>query len=175
MPTRIARPAPGEYAPDYAAYVAGVPGDDALPELASQLAVADRLFKGLPEERALHRYAPGKWSVKVVVGHLTDSERVFAYRALRFARNDPTPLPNFDEDLYALTGQFDRRPMSSLLDELQATRHASLTLFRSLDDEALGRTGVARGLHFSVRALAWLTAGHMRHHFGVLRERYGLG
>ena len=140
MPTRIARPTPGEYAPTYAAYVAEVPGDDALRN-SHLLGLPDRLFKGLPEERALHRYAPEKWSVKTVVGHLTDSERVFAYRALRFARNDPTPLPNFDEDLYAQTGRFDRRPMSSLLDELQATRHATLTLFRSVDEEAAGPNG----------------------------------
>ncbi len=172
---RIPRPLPDEYHDSYAGYVASIPGDDAWPELASQMAEADRLLRTLPEARALQRYAPGKWSVKEVIGHLCDNERVFAYRALRFARGDETPLANFDENLYVETGGFDRRPLTDLLDELRVIRSATLALFRTFDQEALSRSGIARGLRTSVRAMVWVTVGHMRHHFAVLRERYGIG
>lgn len=154
--------------------MARVEGDDVLPVLAAQEQEVTGMLAGLSEERALYRYAPGKWSVKVVVGHLSDSERVFSYRALRFARGDATPLANFDEDVYAEAGRFDRRPMGDLLDELRATRRATLALFRSLTEADLDRRGTARELSFTVRAMAWLTAGHMQHHLGVLRERYDL-
>jgi hypothetical protein len=173
-PRPIRRPTPTEHPGGYAGYVAIVPGDDAWPALAGQPDEVERLLRPLPESRALHRYAPGKWSVKEVLGHLCDNERVFAYRALRFARGDATPLANFDEDLYARTGLFDARPMRDLLDEFFAVRAATLTLYASLDDDALARVGVARGTPVSVRALAWVTAGHVRHHVAVLRDRYGI-
>jgi hypothetical protein len=173
-PPRIPRPSAAEYVRPYEPYVARIAGDDAWPELTSQVAEADRLLGTLSEDRALHRYAPGKWSVKQVVGHLCDNERVYAYRALRFGRGDPTSLSNFDENLYAETGRFDARPLSDLLDELRAVRTATLTLYRTFDDEALRRVGVARGNPISVRALVWVTAGHVRHHLDVLRERYGI-
>jgi hypothetical protein len=161
--------------PGYAGYVASVPGDDAWPALVAQGDEVERALGGLPEERALHRYAPGKWSVKEVVGHLADNERVFAYRALRFARADATPLSNFDEDLYAKTGRFDARSLRDILDELRTVRAATISLFGSFDAEALERVGVARGNPVSVRALVWVTVGHVNHHLGVLRERYGVG
>jgi hypothetical protein len=173
-PRRIERPAPSEYDPSYEPYLADVPGDDALEVLGSQREEARPLFATLSEERALDRYAPGKWSVKEVLGHLCDSERVFAYRALRFGRGDPTPLPNFDEGLYVRTGRFDGRPVASLLGEFLTLRAGTLSLFESFDDEALGRSGVARDCRFTARALAWVTAGHAAHHFAVLRDRYGL-
>ena len=173
-PIRIPRPSPSEYPESYEDYVASIPGDDVGPELLSQMVEADRLLGGLSEGRALYRYAAGKWSVKEVVGHLCDSERVFAYRALRFGRGDPTPLSNFDENLYAQTGRFDARSMADLLDELRVTRSATLALFGSFDEQAMQGSGVARGNRVSARALAWVTAGHMRHHFAVLRDRYGL-
>ena len=128
----------------------------------------------LSEARALHRYAPGKWSVKEVLGHLCDTERIYAYRALRFARNDATPLPGFEEDDYVPAGRFDARPLRDLLDEWQAVRSATLALYRGLDGDALLRRGVANGNLISVRAMAWLAAGHALHHLGVLRERYGV-
>jgi len=176
MPTaRLARPTPSEYPAEYRDYVASVAEDEPWRVLETQPDEVERLVGRLPEERLLHRYAPGKWSVKEVLGHLCDSDRVFSYRALRFARADATPLHNFDEDLYAKTGKFDARPVGDLVAELRAVRAATLALYRSLDDEALSRSGVARDLRMSVRALAWVTVGHARHHLGVLRERYGLG
>ena len=172
--TRIRRPARGEYPESYEDYVAAVAGEDAWPELATQLDEAERRLARLPEARVLHRYAPGKWSVKEVIGHVTDNERVFAYRALRFARGDETPLPNFDENLFARTGRFDARPMADLLAELRAVRAATVALFATFDDEALSRTGTARGVRFTVRAMVWVTVGHVRHHLDVLRDRYGI-
>ncbi len=123
----------------------------------------------------MHRYAPGKWSVKQVVGHLCDGERVFAYRALRFARADRTPLPGFDETLWVPEGNFDARPIDDLALEYRAVRSASIALFASLAPEALARIGVANDTPMSVRALAWTIAGHELHHRGLLIERYGLG
>lgn len=171
---RIARPLKGECDASYDAYLASVPGDDVGPVLASQAGEAERRLGSLSEERALHRYAPGKWSVKGVLGHLCDNERIFAYRALRFARGDATPLANFDENLYVPAGRFDARSMRDLLGEFATIRAATLSLFASFDEEALARRGTARGLTMSVRALAWITAGHVAHHFAVLSERYGV-
>jgi uncharacterized damage-inducible protein DinB len=171
---RIARPSPDEYPAGYEAYVAGLAGDDALPHLAAQTAEVERRLASLPDARALHRYAPGKWSVKQLLGHLVDSDRIFAYRALRFARADETPLSNFDEDLYAQTGAFDARSAADLVGEFRVVRAATVALFAGLPEEALRRKGVARGNAVSVRALAWVTAGHARHHLEVLRERYGV-
>lgn len=176
MPPSIAipRPLPDEHSVGAGAYVASVPGEDAWRALAAQGAEVERLLGGLPDARAVHRYAPGKWSVKEVVGHLCDAERIYAYRALRFARGDETPLPGFEEDDYVPAGRFDVRPLSELLDEWRTVRASTLSLYRGLPDEALLRRGVANGKVVSVRALAWLAAGHAQHHLGVLRERYGL-
>jgi hypothetical protein len=174
-PSRIPRPAPSEHVPAYAEYVASVRGDDAWPALASQLDDVERALGTLPEERALHRYAPGKWSVKQVVGHVADNERVYAYRALCFARGDPSPLPNFDENVCAENGGFDARPLRSILEELRTVRAATLSLYGGIDGEALARVGIARGNPVSVRALAWIAVGHVNHHLRVLRERYGIG
>lgn len=172
-PARIPRPAPDEHAAEAGRYVACVPGDDALVPLLAQVEAATRRLASLPEARALHRYAPGKWSVKEVVGHLADTERVYAYRALRFARADATPLPGFDEDLWVPKGRFDARPLEDLLAEWAAVRAATVALLRGLPPEALARRGVANGNEVSVRALAWLAAGHAEHHLRVLAERYG--
>lgn len=171
---RIPRPTPSEHPAEYGAYLACVPGDDALAVHVAQADEVQRLLAGRSEAQALHRYAPGRWSVKQVLGHLCDQERVFAYRLLRFARSDATPLANFEEDHYARTGRFDRRPLDDLREEFRTVREATLSLLRSLDEEALLQQGVARGLAVSVRALAWVTAGHAAHHLRVLRERYGL-
>lgn len=172
---RIPRPAPAEHIPYFGKYIALVPGDDALPGLAGQLADTLALLAPLDDARALHRYAAGKWSVKEVIGHVADCERVFAYRALHFAREDATPLPGFDENAWAPAGRFDARPLAELLDELRAVRAATVALFRSLDARALGRTGVANGNPITPRALAWIACGHELHHRGILRERYGVG
>jgi len=169
----IPRPSVEEYAEGTGAYVASVPGDDARPFLLAQVDEVLRLGE-LSEARALHRYAPGKWSVKEVVGHLTDAERIYAYRALRFARGDTTPLPGFEEDDYVPAGRFDRHPIADLVDAWGAARAATLALYNGLDDEALLGRGLANGHPISVRALAWVAAGHTLHHLGVLRARYGI-
>ncbi|MCC7139913.1 MAG: DinB family protein [Planctomycetes bacterium] len=175
MPHRpIPRPGPDECASEAGAYVARVAGDDAAPRLAAQVEVAARRLGPLDDARALHRYAPGKWSVKEVVGHLADTERVYAYRALSFARGDATPLPGFDEDAWTPQGRFDARPLADLLAEWTAVRAATVALFRGLPADALVRKGVANGTPVSVRALAWLAVGHAEHHLGVLADRYGV-
>ncbi len=175
MPATIAIPRPGadEYAPHDAGYIERIGGDDVLPALATQLEEMGPLLRALTEEQGLRRYAPGKWSVKEVLTHLSDSERVFAYRALRFARADTTPLPAFDENAWVPASGSDRRPITEIVDELRAVRAASLALFQSLDADAIARRGEASGKTISVRALAWIIAGHTRHHAIILRERYG--
>ena len=171
----IPRPAPTEYAPHYAGYVDRVPEGDVLAHLASQIAETRGLLRDLPPGRAVHRYATGKWSVAEVVGHVADAERIFAYRALRFARGDATPLASFDENAYVPAGSFDHRTVADLVDELTAVRHATLALLRGMPDAAFARTGVASGRSVTVRALAYIIAGHERHHVAILRERYGIG
>jgi uncharacterized damage-inducible protein DinB len=177
MQTTIAIPRPGadEYLPYYGRYIAQVPGDDAMPTLASHVENWVPGLRALGDAQALHRYAAGKWSVKEVLAHVCDAERVFGYRALRFARADQTPLPGFDENAWTPGSGADRRPVAELADELRAVRAASVALFRSFDDEMLARRGEASGAMVSVRALAWIMAGHAIHHQTVLRERYGLG
>ena len=169
-----ARPAPGEYDPYYAGYVARVPAGHVLALLERQLDETGRLLRAVPPERETFRYAPGKWSIRDIVGHLCDVERVLSHRALRFARNDPTPLPGFDENMYVPAGRFDGRPLGDLLDELAGVRRATLLLFGSFDDAAWTRSGEANGSPVTVRALAYIIAGHERHHVGVLEERYGV-
>jgi uncharacterized damage-inducible protein DinB len=168
----IPRPDGTEYAPYYGTYIGKVPEGDLLETLENQRRDTQRLLAGLSEQQALHRYAPGKWSIKEVVGHLADSERVFAYRALRFARADETPLASFDEQAWTPAGKFDARALKDLAAELDVVRHATLALFRGLDAEALPRRGIASGKPVSVRALAWIIAGHERHHVALVRERY---
>jgi hypothetical protein len=170
---RIPKPQPEEHAEYYAKYIKLV-GDDALGALRAQSASTPRLLSGLSDAQALHRYAPGKWSVKEVVGHLLDGERVFSYRALRIARADATPMPGFDENAWVPAAHFDRRPMPDLVADYQTVRAATVALFSSFDEEALTRVGTANDNPFSVRALAHIIAGHELHHVGLLRDRYGL-
>jgi len=170
---RIPKPQPEEHAEYYAKYIKLV-GDDALGALRAQSASTPRLLSGLSDAQAMHRYAPGKWSVKEVVGHLLDGERVFSYRALRIARADATPLPGFDENAWVPAAHFDRRPMPDLVADYQTVRAATVALFSSFDEEALTRVGTANDTPFSVRALAHIIAGHELHHVGLLRDRYGL-
>lgn len=168
----IARPLSGEHLESYARYIALVPGDDAGEALATQLRDTLALLRPLDEAGAARRYAPGKWSVREVVGHVMDAERVFAYRALTFARGDRSALPGFDEELWTPAGEFDRRPLSLLLDDFEALRASTVRLYRSFTPEALVRTGRANDAVVSVRALAWITAGHELHHRRVIAERY---
>lgn len=172
MTSAVPRPDATEYAPYYGTYIGKVPEADLLQTLESQRRDTQRLLAGLSEQQALHRYAPGKWSIKEVVGHLADSERVFAYRALRFARADETPLASFDEQAWTPAGKFDARSLQDLAAELDVVRHATIALFGGFDPEALPRRGIASGKPVSVRALAWIIAGHERHHIALVRERY---
>lgn len=166
------RPEPGDCAPYYHLYTAEVPEGDVFALLENQIAERSRLLAHLSDDKACYRYAPGKWSVKEVVGHLCDAERVFAYRALRFARADATPLPGFEQDDFVRAANFDRRPLADLLAEFESVRRASLSLFRGMTDEELMRPGTASDKPFVVRAIPFILAGHEIHHLRVLRERY---
>jgi hypothetical protein len=168
----IPRPQPGDYAPYSAAYIGAVPDGDVVRMLEEQSEDVLGLVRAFGEAGGAVRYAPGKWSVKEVVGHVADAERVFAYRALRFARADATPLPGFDEDAYVAAAGFDRRALSDLAEEFAAVRAATVRLFAGLDAAALERSGTASGFRVTVGALAWVIAGHERHHARLLRERY---
>ena len=156
----------------YSRYVEAVPDGDILETLQRQGAETQAFLGALDAAQASHRYAPGKWTVKQIVGHLADGERVFAYRALSFARRDATELPGFEEDDWAAANSCEQRPLQAVLAELAAVRQATLALFRGLEDEAWDRQGTANGRRISVRALAWMMAGHELHHLRVLRERY---
>ena len=172
MALLIPRPDVSEYAPYYAGYVSQVPEGDVLELLARQIDDTTTLIGGLSEAQAGYRYAPGKWSIREIVGHVADAERVFSYRALRIGRNDQTPLPSFDENAWMPYGNFDGRPLVDLLGELRAVRQSTLALYRSFAPEAVARRGVASQKEISVRAIIYITAGHERHHVGVMREKY---
>ena len=171
----IDRPAADEYSQPFARYVERVPDGALVAQLERQAADTASVLGALSAEQAAHRYAPDKWSVKEIVGHLADAERIFSYRLLRFARNDGTPLPGFDEDPYVEAGEFDRRTLPDLLAELASVRDATLRLLRGLPADASARRGVASSGTLSVRALAYVIAGHELHHREVLKTRYGVG
>jgi hypothetical protein len=166
------RPDPSEYAPYAAEYVSRVPAGNVLDMLERQIEETAGLVRGLSPEMEDKRYAPDKWSIREIIGHLGDAERVFSQRAFRFSRSDPTPLPGFDENEYVRAAPFPRVPIQDLLSELVHLRQATLYLYRSLDETALMRRGVANGIETSVRALAFVIAGHEHHHLEVLRTRY---
>jgi uncharacterized damage-inducible protein DinB len=168
----IAKPAAGEFAPYYSRYIDLVPEGDALGTLAAQIHGTVGALHAISDADSLKRYAAGKWSIREVVGHMIDTERIFAYRALRFARNDRTPLPGFEQDDYIAPARFDSRPWPGLAAEFEAVRQSNLAMFRGFDQEAWMRRGVASGNPMSVRAVAYVIAGHERHHMRVLREKY---
>lgn len=153
-------------------YVARVPAADLLETLSHQVKTTVSMLGGLDATAAEYRYASGKWSVKEVVGHLCDVERIFSYRALWFAREGMGSLPGFEQDDFVAQGGFDDRSLGSLLDELQTVRQATVSLFSGLDGSALLRRGVASGDTLTVRALAWIIAGHELHHRAVLERHY---
>ncbi len=167
-----ARPASDEYAPYYEKYVSLVPDADLVETLERQGAETLALLRGLTEEQGAHRYAPDKWSVKQLVGHVSDGERLFAYRALAIGRGDRAPLPGMDQDVWMAGVDFDARTLASLADEFAAVRAATLHLLRHLSPEAWSRRGTASENEVTVRALAYIIAGHEAHHLRILRERY---
>ena len=170
MPT-IDRPDPSEYGAYYRKYVDLVPGGNILEILLDQIEPTLALV-GLREEETVARYAPGKWNTREILGHLIDTERIFAYRALRIARGDKTPLPGFEQDDYVKAAGFSDRMFASLLDEFHVVRQGTVALFKGLPAEAVTRTGTANDNPVSVRAIAWIVAGHERHHMKIVRENY---
>lgn len=168
----VTRPDTTEHPPYYATYVSLVPQGDILNLLETQLDATLNLLRGISDTQADSRYAPGKWSIKEVVGHVVDTERIFAYRALRFARNDRTPLPGFEQEGYVRHAAFGDVRLSDLACEFEHVRRGNLFLFRNLDAAAWARSGVASNGEVSVRALAYIIAGHELHHVGILKTRY---
>jgi len=166
------RPAENDYASFYAGYVARVPEEDVLPAIEQQSSETQRLISSLDESRAKYRYAEGKWSVKEVIGHMTDAERVFGYRALCIARGDKNSLPGFDEQADMQHANFDSWRLGDLGEAYALVRRANIVFFRNLADEDWDRRGVANNSEVTVRALAYILVGHERHHLNVLRERY---
>jgi len=170
-PTNM-RPHETEVPAYYRGYLSLVPDGEVVDQLQRQLDETVGMLADLSEDQARFRYAEGKWSIKEVVGHLCDTERVLSYRAMSFARGEEGSLPGFEQDDYVPHGEFDRRPLEDLLAELRAIRDATVHLFRSCSEMQWSSHGTANGVEFSVRALAWIIAGHELHHRTILRDRY---
>ena len=166
------RPDPAEAAPYYARYIDRVPDGDVVRTLETQLEEMSGLLRTVSEEKSLRRYAPGKWSLRELLSHVTDTERVFVHRALWFARGFDSPLPSFEQEIAVVAAGADAISWNRHVEEFRAVRLATVPLFRNLPAEAWSRKGVASGSPVTVRALAWITAGHAAHHAAVLRERY---
>ena len=176
MSTRIVGyPEADEIPSHWASYIKRVPEADPVIVLASQIEETTALLRGLSDTDAMYRYGRGKWSIKEVVGHLADVERIMAYRALRIARGDATPLPSFDENAYVPVAKFDSRTLADLVGELRTARASTLALLRTFDADAWRRRGTASGKPCSVRALGYMIPGHERHHVEILKTRYGVG
>ena len=168
----IGHPAPNEAAPYYFGYINRVTGDDLLHALHTQLDETIPFLRGISEEKSLYRYAPNKWSIRQMWGHVNDTERVFLFRALWFARNLGTELPSFEQDNAVITAKSDDIPWARHVEEFRELRLANVSFFRNLPAEAWMRTGIASGNPFTVRACAYIVAGHVAHHTSVLREKY---
>ena len=172
MNENIGKPASSEYLAYYGKYVSLVPDGDILTILSKQIEETTGLLNSIPESRGGLRYAPDKWSIKELVGHLIDTERIFAYRALRFARNDKTPLPGYEQDDYVSNSSFDSYALADLASEFKSVRQSTAFLFKHLEPNAWMRKGLANNGEASVRALAHIIAGHELHHRGILSTRY---
>jgi hypothetical protein len=168
----IARPEPAEYNPYYERYISLVQGSDILTTLDAQRREMMLLLCGRDDADGNFRYAPDKWNAKEVMGHVCDTERIFAYRALRISRGDNTPIEGFEQDDYVRNGPFERMPLEEIVEDYIAVRRATLTLLRNLDETAWMRRGIANKNDITVRALAYITAGHELHHRRILEEKY---
>ncbi len=166
------RPEQGEYGSFNKGYVDAAPEGDVLDVLREQGRELVGILSSVDEPQSLFRYAPGKWSIKELVGHLADAERVWTYRAMRIARGDKTPLPGYEQDDFVANASFDEKPYTLLVEDLVAARAATISFFETVSAEESVRAGTASDAPVSVRALAHIIAGHERHHIGVLRERY---
>ncbi|MDZ7625523.1 MAG: DinB family protein [Ignavibacteriaceae bacterium] len=169
----IQKPMPGEY-PAYASmYIDLLPDDGlVLKHLEENFRLTKEFILSLPEEKLLYRYAPGKWTIKEILVHIIDDERIYSYRALRFARNDKTKLPGFDQDDFALSSNANGRDLKNIFDEYEAVRNATIALFNGLDDSTLTREGIADENKATVRALAYHIAGHELHHISFIKKHY---
>jgi hypothetical protein len=172
---RLPRPATDEAATYYQGYIAHVGGDNIGEQLVEQLSQVERLLSGLDDAAAIARYAPGKWSIKELVGHLSDSERIFSYRLLRISRGDSTALPGFDQNPYVVAGRFDERPLIELVGEFRAVRLSTVALSSGIPADAWALRGVASDNSVTARALIYIIVGHVAHHLQVLRDRYRVG
>ncbi len=170
--SKFARPSSNEYAPYYDTYVRLLPEGDVLEILESQMKESLKLFRGLSDAQAEYSYAADKWSIKEVIGHIIDTERVFAYRGLCFARGDNTPLPGFEQDDYVLGAEFNTRSVESLAGEFEHLRHSNIYLFSTWSPAVQAREGVANGTAITARAIPFILAGHERYHLNFLHERY---
>jgi uncharacterized damage-inducible protein DinB len=168
-------PAGDEAAPFYFTYIEKVGDGEILDILRRQAAEAMALFPSVSNERSLYRYAEGKWSIREVLGHVIDTERIFVHRALWFARGLPGELPGYDQEAAAATANADARSWAVLVDEFRALRDSTISFFAGLPEEAWGRRGIASDTEVTVKALAYIVAGHLAHHRGILEERYGVG
>lgn len=169
----IERPGPAEFNEFYAGYIGKVPASGPRALLESQMTVFEKL-RGLPEADAAYRYAAGKWSIKELVGHMADTERLFSYRLLHIVRGDQAPLAGMDEKAWNAAAPHARRAMNDVVGEMMAVRLATVALVGSIDTDALRRTGVANNFPISARALCWILPGHAQHHLDVMRERYNV-
>lgn len=172
MPLYLQRPEAGEYNPYYDKYIARVPDGDVIEILARQADETLSVLQSLPDNVADYAYAEGKWSIKEVIGHVCDAERIFSYRLLRVGRGDETPIEGFDENTYAPAGQFGQRTLASLLEEFAAVRAATITLIAGLPTDGWLKRGTANNDAISARAIAFIIAGHELHHRNVLQTRY---
>jgi hypothetical protein len=168
----IGRPSASEAAPYYFTYINQVPGENAFECLRTQFEQATTLFSGISEERSLYRYAPDKWSLRQLLNHVTDTERAFAFRALWFSRAFADPLPDYDQNIAAAGAEADKVSWSDHCEEFRLVRLSTISLFRNMPPDAWMRTGIASNNRFTVRAVAFIAAGHVEHHLKVLRERY---
>lgn len=168
----ITRPDANEYAPYHTQYIRQIHEDDVWPVLQGQAEELTTVFAGMADARGNYAYAPEKWTIKEVLGHVSDCERIFGYRMLRIARGDRTPIEGFEQDDYVKTSNANARTIGSLLEDIDLARRANIAMLAGLEDSALTRIGTASSKNVSVRALAYIAAGHVRHHLAILKERY---
>ncbi len=166
------RPEPNEYVPYFQKYIDLVIGDNPIKALENQIIAMQAFLSEIPEDKENYRYAEGKWSIKEIIGHLIDTERIFGYRALCFARQDKTLLPGYEENDYVAHANFEKRSFYNLVHEYNLVRESHLALFKTFDETALTQLGTANGNKLSVRAIIFIIAGHELHHLQVIREKY---
>lgn len=168
----LGRPEPNEAAPDFYAYINRVPGDNVVSVLENQLEETVAFLRGISEEQSLHRYEPGKWSIRQLLNHVNDGERIFVFRALWFARGFPNPLPGYDQEIGVNGAGADEVSWAALVEEFRSIRLATLAFLRNLPADAWLRSGIANDSPATVRALAYILAGHVAHHTEILKQRY---